>query len=105
MKKCKVVNLVIYVILLLVLSGCQKNPPQSEIKPKDKAPESIGKLTTGIDGLLTLVGDIEKIKMDIPLQQKEEEKKSQEQGDEDQSTQGQMGGIQKGQGGNQDPGQ
>lgn len=105
MKKCKVVNLVIYVILLLVLSGCQKNPPQSGIKPKDKAPESIGKLTTGIDGLLSLVGDIEKIKMDIPLQQKEEEKKSQEQGDEDQSTQGQMGGSQQDQGGNQNPGQ
>lgn len=89
MKKCKVVNLLIYVILLLVLSACQSKQ-ESTIKPKDKAPESISKLSGGIDQLLGSVRDIEKIKMDIPLDDKEEEKKEQEKKEStDQSSKGQ----------------
>ncbi len=86
--------LLIYVILLLVLAGCKKDSNQTAIKPKDKAPESLASLSKGIDDLLKTVGDIEKLSLDIPLEEvqkkkSEEDAKEEAQGEKSQgATQG-----------------
>jgi hypothetical protein len=72
---------------------------QAELKPKDKAPESLKKLSSGIDELLGTLSNIEKLSLDIPLPQKEEEKLQQqitqeqtpEQGGQEQQGQEQQG--------------
>ena len=90
-------TLLIYVILLLVLVGCTQEKSQSNIKPKDKAPESLSSLSTGIDDLLTTVGDIEKLSLNIPLLEKDKDKPKEAQSSEG-GQQGQEGG-ESGQGG------
>lgn len=70
MKKNKVI--LIYVLLLLVLIGCKKEENPSNFKPKDKAPESLTKVSSGIDEILKSVSDIERLALNIPLPKKEE---------------------------------
>lgn len=98
---------VLYTLLLFVLTGCRSQQNmQAEIKPKDKAPESLKKLSTGIDDLLSTLSNIEKLSLDIPLPQQEEQKLQEQmkqeqapsQGGQGQQGQGQQGQDQQGQG-------
>lgn len=99
MKRRKI--LLIYVILLLVLTGCKQENNQSSIKPKDKAPESLSSLSKGIDELLTIVADIEKLALNIPVGKKDEEKPKEDQSSEGgQQSQESGGSGQGGQSGN-----
>ena len=81
MRKRKKVLIVI--ILLLFLIGCTKDEGQPEIKSKDKAPDSLQELSLGITDILNSIGDIERLTLNIPLAEKEEDKaKQQEQSEE-----------------------
>ncbi len=82
--------LLIYVILLLLVA-CKQEDNQNKIKPKDKAPESLNSISKGIDDILKIVGDIEKLTLNIPLglSGKEEAKKARSQ---EGQQQGQDGG-------------
>jgi hypothetical protein len=72
LKKSKLI--IIYVILLLLLFGCGKEKGQQEIKPKDKAPNSLKELSKGIDDILGSLGEIERLMLDIPLPEGEDKK-------------------------------
>ena len=73
--KIKIKHIVLYTLILLLLSGCnsQRNM-QTEVKPKDKAPDSLKKLSSGIDELLGTLTNIEKLSLNMPLPQQVEEK-------------------------------
>ncbi|TJX14022.1 hypothetical protein E9840_07035 [Tissierella creatinini] len=91
--------LLIYVILFLILVGCKQNNNQPSIKPKDKAPESLNSLAKGIDDILKKVGDIEKLSLDIPLDEGESKKQPEQGASPEANNQGQEG---QGQGSGQD---
>jgi len=65
--------LYLIVIILLLLPGCQQNKEKSEIKLKDKAPDSLKDLSSGIGDMLSSLGDIERLTLNIPLPEKKEE--------------------------------
>lgn len=65
--------IIICAILLLGLLGCTNENKNEEIKAADKAPSSANELTGGIDGILSTVGEIERLALDI-ISPEEEEK-------------------------------
>ncbi|WFA10278.1 hypothetical protein [Tissierella sp. Yu-01] len=93
MKKSKLI--IIYAILLLVLFGCgggEEKGQQQEIKSKDKAPDSLKDLSSGMDDILKSLSDIERLSLDIPLS--EDGEKKQEKPGEEQPPGGGQGGNQ-----------
>lgn len=66
----------LYVILLCVLVACTGSDSQSKIETKDKAPDSLVGLATGIDDILSLVGNIERLTLEIPIINKDDESKN-----------------------------
>ena len=95
MKKSKII--IIYAILLLVLFGCggQEKGQQQEIKSKDKAPDSLKDLSSGMDDILKSLSDIERLSLNIPLSE-DEDKKQEKPGQEQPSGGGEQGGGQQG---------
>jgi len=96
LKKDKVI--LIYVFLLFLLIGCKKEQNPSDFKPKDKAPESLTKLSTGIDDILKSVSDIERLTLNIELPQKEETEGSPQKQNTNETSSGGAQGEQKQQG-------
>ena len=85
---------IISLIFILLITGCKKQQKQTEFIIKDKAPDSINKLSDGIDDMLKSLGDIEKLNLDIPTSddKKDEEiqsaNKASSQGDKAKQSQG-----------------
>lgn len=68
---------IISLIFILLITGCKREQKQTEFILKDKAPDSINKLSDGIDDMLKSLGDIEKLNLDIPISDDKKDKKIQ----------------------------
>ena len=53
--------------------SCSTEKKESEFKTKDKAPDSLAKLASGIDDMLKTLSDIERLTLDIPIPEKNNE--------------------------------
>ncbi|NLL80853.1 MAG: hypothetical protein GX231_00950 [Tissierellia bacterium] len=89
---------IIYVLLILVLVGCNsQEKKQEEIKIEDKAPDSLKELSSGIDDIFKSLGDIERLSLGIKLPKedkkpKKDESSSSGQSDQEESSGGSEGG-------------
>lgn len=81
----------IYVILLCILVGCTGNENQSKIETKDKAPNSLADLAAGIDEILSTVGNIERLMLELPVTGKENESKNKPLNEESEDTESPVG--------------
>lgn len=61
------------ILLTLLLIGCKKENKNTGFKPKDKAPKSLKELSSGIDEILNSINDIEKISLNIPTKEQQEQ--------------------------------
>lgn len=67
---------IIYVLLILVLVGCNsQEKKQEEIKIEDKAPDSLKELSSGIDDIFKSLGDIERLSLGIKLPKEDKKPK------------------------------
>lgn len=64
--------IIICAILVLGLLGCSNENKNEEIKAADKAPSSANDLTGGIDEILSILGEIERLALDITSPEEEE---------------------------------
>lgn len=69
MKRIK--TLLIYVIIILSLIGCKKEKEPMEMNIKERAPESAAGLLQNIDDILNSLGNIERISMNLPVDEGE----------------------------------
>ncbi|NLY45545.1 MAG: hypothetical protein GX053_06100, partial [Tissierella sp.] len=66
-------KIIIILILLITISGCSNNKNNtSEIKTLDKAPDSVGEVDKEIGRVLENVGKIERVVLDINLEEEEQ---------------------------------
>lgn len=66
-------SLIIIYILIIFLIGCGGSTGESELKHPDKSPESLNDLSSGIDDIGKSLDEIERIAMDLPSMEEDEE--------------------------------
>lgn len=97
-------SVTIYLILVLLVSGCTNNGQNAEnFKPKDRAPDSLTELVSNLDDIFESIADIEKLAMNIPLSEEELKAQQEEQGqgqieEESQGVEGEESGQESSQG-------
>jgi hypothetical protein len=65
--------LLIISLFVVLLFGCNRENTQTEYKPKDKAPRSLRELSAGIDDILNKVDEIEKLNLNIPSKEQQQQ--------------------------------
>ncbi len=65
-------SIIIYILLTLVLVGCKSNKEATNLKQKDKAPDSLGDLSKSFDDILETIDKIEKVNLGLSVDEKEQ---------------------------------
>lgn len=101
-------SIFICILLTLVLVGCKSNKETTNLKQKDKAPDSLGELSKSFDDILETIDKIEKVNLGLSVDIKEqkdeksnkdqEKKQSSDSSSGDQSSNSQSQGTEKGSG-------
>src|SRR5699024_6408884 len=93
-------NIVLYIIIFTLLLGCTKDKSDISLKEENKTPESLQDLNKSIDEILSNIGEIERIDMNIDKVDNEEDDDREDNGQEEDYEEEENGEEENGEGGN-----